>query len=275
MDHWSLNAQRWALLGPPLRPSPEDTAFAVKALARWGNAPARAMVLGVTPELVTLPWPARSNVYAIDRVRPMIDVVFPAGPGRQAIVADWCGLPLAARAIDVAVGDGCLTTFAFPSGYRRLAAELARVVDAFIVLRVFVAPDRRETIEAIVADLERIATFDALKWRIAATLNSKGRNVRLVDIRAAFDATFPDRDALAARTGWPRAVIDHIDVYRDSPATYSFPTLTELRDAVSDHLLELACDWPAYALGDRFPTLVFRVRELGPSRRPSRSPTIP
>src|SRR3954454_13560901 len=111
MDHWSLNAQRWALLGPPLRPSLEDTAAAVKALARWGDVPARAMVLGVTPELVTLPWPAGSIVYAVDRVRPMIDHVLPPGPDRQAIVADWCDLPLAARSIDVAVGDGCLATF--------------------------------------------------------------------------------------------------------------------------------------------------------------------
>ncbi len=275
MDHWSLNAQRWALIGPPLRPSPEDTGFASRALARWGNVPARALVLGVTPELVTLPWPTGSIVYAVDRVRPMIDLVFPPGPGRQAVVGDWRSLPLSARSIDLAVGDGCLATFAYPRDYRALAGELARVIDGLFVLRVFVAPDVRETIAEIVADVDQIATFDALKWRIAATLNAPDRNVKLVDIRAAFDAAFPDRDALAARKGWTRAVVDHIDVYRDSPATYSFPTLAELRATFVDHFIELGCDTPSYLLGARFPTLTFRVRELGPSRRPSRSPTIP
>jgi hypothetical protein len=259
MDHWSENARRWALLGPPLRPCAEDTALAARALARHGGRPARGLVLGVTPELCTLPWPAGSTVLAADRVRAMIDVVFPPGAGRHPVVADWLALPLAAGSIDVAIGDGCLSTLPYPDGYRALAAELARV-SRLVALRVFVAPPRPETLEEVVAALPEIASFDALKWRVAATLAGGERDVPLVAIYEAVAAAFPDRAALAARTGWPHAAIDHLDVYRGSPARYSFPTLAEVRATFAAELDEVACEVPRYPLGERFPTMTWRPR---------------
>jgi hypothetical protein len=259
MDHWSENARRWALLGPPLRPCAEDTALAARALARGGEDLARGLVLGVTPELVTLPWPAGATVIAADRVRAMIDVVFPPGPARHPIVADWLALPFAAGAIDVALGDGCLSTLPYPDGYRAFAAELARVA-RLVALRVFVAPPRPETIVDVALALPTIASFDALKWRVAATLAGDDRNVPLVAIHAALTAALPDRDALAARTGWRRDAIDHVDVYRTSPARYSFPTLAEVRAAFAADLEEVACEVPSYPLGDRFPTVTWRSR---------------
>jgi hypothetical protein len=260
MDHWSVNARRWALLGPPLRPCAEDTAVAAGALARRGDRPTRGLVLGVTPEFVTLPWPAGSLVVAADRVRPMIDAVFSPGPGRHAVVADWLALPVPAGAIDLALGDGCLSTLPYPTGYRAFAAELVRVLRGELVLRVFVAPDRAETVADVVADLAHVASFDALKWRLGAALATADRNVPLVAIHAAFEAAFPDRDALASRTGWRRAVIDHIDVYRDAPARYSFPTLAEVRATLAEHLVEVGCETPGYPLGARFPTLILTAR---------------
>jgi hypothetical protein len=70
----------------------------------------------------------------------------------------------------------------------------------------------------------------------------------------------PDRAALAGRTGWPRDVIDAIDVYRDSRVVYSFPTEAEAIAALADHLAPVARHVPAYELGDRCPTIVLQPR---------------
>ncbi|MGE3768976.1 MAG: methyltransferase type 11, partial [Kofleriaceae bacterium] len=160
--------------------------------------------------------------------------------------------------IDVAVGDGGCSVFAFPGEYRAFAAELARVLrpDGLVVLRLFTF--QPETLDDVRAALPSIGSFDALKWRIAMAIQSPERSVQVSAIRDAFDALVPDRAALAARTGWRREVIDHIDIYRDSPARYSFPTLDEVREVLAPELVEVSVTTPRYELGDRCPTLTLR-----------------
>jgi SAM-dependent methyltransferase len=218
----------------------------------------RALLLGVTPELAGAAWPDGTTLCAVDRARTMIDALFAHGPGRAAVVGDWRGLPLPAGSIDLAVGDGCLTNLAFPAGYRALAAELGRVLaaDGRAVLRLFATPARRESLDEVAAAIGAIAGFHAFKWRLAMAITPADRSVRIDDVWHAFAAMCPDRDALAARTGWPRAVIDTIDAYRGSAVVYSFPTEDEAAAAMSEHLRVIGCTRPAYELGDRCPTLV-------------------
>lgn len=261
MDHWPRHARSWARLGPPLRPSPEDVAIVAGEVATWANGRAvELLVLGVTPELVELALPAGSTVIAVDRDRAMLDALFRAGPGRRSMLGDWRALPLAEASIDVAAGDGCTTLMGYPDDYRAFAAELERVVrpGGLVVLRLFVAPGAPETLDDVRAALATIHSFDALKWRIAMAVQSPQRTVAVTAIRDAFAAIVPDRDALAARTGWPRATIDHIDNYAGSTAVYSFPTLDEVRGALAPYLSEIACHVPRYELGERCPTLVLR-----------------
>lgn len=265
MDHWTLHARQWALVGPPLRPCPEDVAIATAAIAGWTAAHARApraLLLGVTPELATMAWPAGTALTAVDRARAMIGALFAAGPGRRAVVGDWRALPLPAAAIDLALGDGCLPNLAFPDGYRALAGELARVLapGGVLVTRLFVSPPAREALGAVAEDLRAgaIHSFHALKWRLAMAVTPEDRNVPVTAIRDAFDALVPDRAALARASGWAPAVIDTIDAYRGSARVYAFPTLAETRAALGEHLVEIGCHTPGYELGDRCPSLVLR-----------------
>nr|HEX4313443.1 class I SAM-dependent methyltransferase [Kofleriaceae bacterium] len=245
MDHWSEVVKQWRLLGPPLRPCAADVAIVA---ARVAGA-RRALVLGVTPELVGLPWPHRAGVIASDRSPAMVHVLHPA-PG--AIVADWRALPIASGALDLAVGDGVLTTLPYPAGYRALARELQRVLapGGRAIVRVFAAPERRDDVAAIEP---RGDGFHALKWRLAMAL---GETVGVAAIRDAFDARFPDRAALAARTGWSRDVIDSIDVYRGSRVVFSFPTLARAAAALAPELAVVDTVVPDYELG--CPTIVLR-----------------
>jgi SAM-dependent methyltransferase len=208
-------------------------------------------------------WPDGTSLLAVDRSEAMIGAVFPVGRG-AAVLGEWLALPCADTSIDWVVGDGCASTFRYPTDYVRLAAELRRVMapDGELVLRLFAAPDEPEPLDTIARDLAagRIAGFHALKWRIAMAVQPGDRNVRVVDLLAGFDELVADRAALAARTGWSPAVIAAIDVYRDSEVSYSFPTLAEVRDALGDVLVERACHVPGYELGDRCPTLVLEKR---------------
>ena len=261
MDHWPLHARNWACVGPPLRPCAEDVA-AVEAVvsAHAGGRAIEALILGVTPELVGMAVPAGSSIVAVDHEPEMVEALFVPGQGRRALVGAWLTLPLRAGSIDVAVGDGCTTVLPYPAGYRALGAELARVVrpGGLVVLRLFTSPDPPETLRDVHTALGTIQTFDALKWRIAMAIQAPDRSVEVARLRDVFDALVPDRAALAARTGWRPEVIDHVDIYRASPARYSFPTRAEVTAAFAPHLVERSICYPAYELGERCPTVVWR-----------------
>ena len=67
-DHWNQHAQQWQFVGPPLRPTREDVDLFVRlvdeGLPRARGLPPRAALLGVTPELATMPWPEGTRLAA-------------------------------------------------------------------------------------------------------------------------------------------------------------------------------------------------------------------
>lgn len=260
-DHWPRHARQWALVGPPLRPGPEDVAAVMAAAAAWeasAGRPPRVLVLGVTPELVGVGW--ATPPVAIERSAAVIGALVQPGRARP-LQADWCALPLADASIDLVLGDGSPSSMVYPGPYRRLAAEVARVLapGGRLVLRLFAAPPAREPLAAVADDLAagRIGSFHALKWRVAMAIQPDERNVAVTDLAVAIDALVPDRAALAARTGWPRPVLDAVDVYRGSPVTYSFPTRAELEAALAPHLVVVDEVTPGYELGERCPTVTW------------------
>src|SRR5262249_39272964 len=127
--HWGDMALQWGRLGPPLRPSAEDLGFGTRAVDQWQRrhgAP-RGLSLGVTPELYHQCRAFAADLLAVDHTQKMIDAVWP-GPPRQAVLADWTDMPLEAASRDLAFCDGGLQLLAYPHGYRRLVAELRRVL---------------------------------------------------------------------------------------------------------------------------------------------------
>lgn len=259
MNHWARHARSWSLIGQPLRPCPEDTRIVEAEVAAIADGRAvNALVLGVTPELVGLPLPSGSTVVAIDREPVMIDLLFEPAADRRAIVGDWRTMPLPDASIDIALGDGCVTLFAYDE-LHAFAAELARVIrpGGVLVLRLFAAL-ASESLDAVRAELSSFGSFHALKWRIAMAIQSPRRGIAVTAIRDAFNDLVPDRAALVERTGWSRDVVDHIDSYVGSPAVYSFPTIDEVRAVFAPLFTEIACHVPSYELGERCPTLVFQ-----------------
>jgi SAM-dependent methyltransferase len=265
--HWETVARHWRQLGPPLRPSAQDVAFYTDAIQRWsgsGGAP-RALILGVTPELYQLPWPAGADVLATDQTQDMIDAVWP-GPRGAVIRADWKALPLGDSSRDVVLCDGGLQLLAYPHGLEELATSLRRVIapGGIFVVRLFVPPTVRETPEAVLADLlaGRVASTNHLKLRLGMALHEDAR--RGVGLRQVWDALHcvaPDLQHLAARLGWPPEHLLAINTYRDRQTRYHFPDLPELCECFCMTNGGFALErtyCPTYELGERCPTVVFR-----------------
>jgi hypothetical protein len=257
-DHWQAHARQWSRIGSPLRPADEDVAL----MAGWlGKEPGHGLLLGVTAELTVL----SDSLLAQDRDGAMIARLWrPRTPQQTARQADWLDPAGDDTLFDFAAGDGSINAIAYVDDYSRLFARLRERLrdNALLVLRVFCTPEQGETPEAVLAAARQggIDSFHAFKWRLAMAIVAQQRdpNICVHEIREKFQALVADRAQLAAAAGWLAADIDTIDVYRDSPTVYSFPTRSQLRAALPDYCEEIGSGNGSYELAERCPVIAFR-----------------
>ena len=266
---WEGWAERWTRLQPPARPAPEDVelfeSLVAEPCAAAGSAAPRALLLGVTPEVATMRWPARTRLLALDVSAAMIRQVWPRERARNATVAraNWRTMPVADAAYDVVVGDGVLLWQSYPDGMRSLAAEARRVLkrSGALVMRLFVKPERTETLEAVFDDLRRslIPNSAALHLRLGMAIHRDVRTgIRLGDVWDAWHANVPDEEGLLSSLGWPPAMIGTFEVYRGNEYRLAYPTVAELADLFAGSLRLTECRVPAYDRLGMAPTAVFR-----------------
>ena len=267
--HWNSVAAHWKHWGPPLRPSPEDIAAMHGAVADWcirsaRNDP-RVLLLGVTPEIATMPWPDGTRLWAVDRSAEMIELVWPGDlPGRrEALFGEWLEMPFADAEFDIVIGDGCFIHMAYPVGWRSLAARLRRLLrdDGLMALRFFVQGAAKESVAEVYADLQRgaIGSFHAFKWRLAMALQeSSDAGVCLHDIWLNWESSGLNAPELAHQTGWTRESIESIHLYREKRVNHSFPTLDEAIATLGPSFCPTAIHHPGYELGARCPIVGLR-----------------
>jgi SAM-dependent methyltransferase len=263
---WERQVAAWKLLGPPLRPSPEDVAEYENTVLDWSRkyGPPRGLILGATPELARLPWPSRASVLAVDRSPAMIERVWPGypKPGQGGLCGDWLNLPLPDHSRDLVLGDGPFTQLPYPAGYQSVARSIRRVLsdNGAVTIRFFIKPDMAESPEQVMADLwgGRIRSFHIFKWRLAMALQEQvEQGVQLQTIWSYWvDTVNPDE--LADRLGWQPEVISTMENYRGLAVGYTFPTLGELWEVLRPVFVESQYRVPKYDLGERCPILTFR-----------------
>lgn len=259
--HWSEIAERWSLVGPPLRPSSED--LAVLRSEVLGGLPSlgRVLILGVTPELYGLGWPAGTRVTAVDRTAAMIEGVWP-GPREDAVCGAWERLPLEDGSQDLVLCDGGLHLLD-PDTQRVVAGEVRRVLapEGVCAFRLFVPASPRET-PALVLQAFLVGALESvneLKMRLAMAMQENAESgVCLDDVWCAVRGASPDPDAMAARLGWDARTLHALDSYRGCAARYHFvSTARATRVFGSAGLRHRATHTPRYRLGERCPTVVF------------------
>ena len=272
-DRWKELSHRWDDLGPPIRPALEDNELlhrlVSEELAASGRPRPRALLLGVTPEIATMRWPAGTCLLALDSSEAMVRNVWPAGEVRNGVaaLADWLTMPVRDAAYDIVVGDGSLSVPRYPQGGAALVREIGRVLkdDGALAVRMFTRPETPEPVEVVFADLRagRIGSLDALKWRLVMALHGDvATGARMGDIWDAWEANVPDAAALMRSLGWPPETPEILTGLCGLEARITFPTLAEVRAILSPEFEEAACLHPGYADGERYPTMLFR-----PARR--------
>jgi SAM-dependent methyltransferase len=243
VEPWAMHAARWARLGPPLRPCPEDLRRLREA---WADSlpcgiPGRRidiLSLGVTPEVALFPWADEISLSAIDSSEEMIRTVWPGnGIHRKAVIGTWLQMPFADASFDLIVCDAGLVQLTGIESLAVLGRELRRLLrnDGRVAMRHFARPAQSESAEAIRSATEagRVHNFHELKLRLLMALESKtpGLGVRLGDVWDCFGRMFPDRTLLAERLGCDLQTVSTIDAYRGQDARYSFLPLGELAQA--------------------------------------------
>lgn len=268
--HWDRIAQSFHLWAPPLRPSPEDVAVIRRAGGEVFQAQDHSLQVvlwGVTPEIATLDWPVGTYLTAVDRSAGMIREVWPGDqPGiRRALRADWRETPrLLGVPADMLVGDGCFNTMDFPEEWDEYLEVAIRSVRAGgrLVVRFFVQAPRRQEPEEVVRDLQegRVTGFHAFKiLLVMAVQGDSDRGARLADVWQVWDAYRKDVLRGPAARGWPPGIVETIELYRDRPDRFWFPTFEEIAALFRRRVSLLSVAYPSYEMGDRCPSAVFEV----------------
>lgn len=256
--HWQTFAARWNRLGSPLRPCAEDVANFRSAL---GDAPGHCLLLGVTPELADL----AGQLTALDNSADMIRALW-SSTRRKALLGDWLAMPFENGSLDNVVGDGCPVLLSWPLQYEQLFAEVVRILrpEGKLLLRAFVGAETAESAEQVCAEAlaGRMKSFHAFKWRLSMAIAGTAPDFTfcIAETLATFDRLLPDRQQLAAATGWRMQDIETIDFYRNSAARYSYPPLSALRRTLPLELREADVVYGSYELAERCPLLVLERR---------------
>lgn len=263
-DHWQAHARQWSLIASPLRPHLDDIEIMRNFLCEHFRDGHRGcgLLLGVTPELAEL----SDNIVALDRERAMIDMLRAFTQNKNsAVQGNWLDLPFASQTFDFALGDGSFNLLRYPLQYHALFEQLRTVLrsNAQLLLRIFTAPMRQESLATVVdaAHAKKIESFHAFKWRFAMALVARNRdpNIGVADIHREFEQWIPDRVALSTYANWPLETINTIDIYRNSSAVYSFPTVEEWSRIAAQHSVEVERACGHYELAERCPIVSLRV----------------
>jgi len=260
-SQWSGMSARYAAYTPPLRISPSEHKTYFELASQWlseqqsFNLKPRVLVLGATPEFYHFPWPAGTDLLAVDHSADMLSAIWP-GSSEQSLCADWSTMDLPDASRDVVLCDGGFTFISSPEPLQRMAENVARILapGGHFIVRMFVNADQQETPAELFRALEQgnVQTISELKMRLwlalnaipntslNATLNAnlnamenagEGKGVRLVDVWRCFQAEYKTPELLAQRVSWPEPLWPLIQAYEDKTDTYYFPSVDEVSQA--------------------------------------------
>jgi ubiquinone/menaquinone biosynthesis C-methylase UbiE len=271
-DLWSKKASMKYRGGFPLRPSLEVVSCMHKIISqiisknKLASQKINLVLLGVTPEISSLPWDKNITLKAFDKNKDMIKYVWksPKKISSSVKFAMWQNLPLKDESTDFILGDGCTTQFPDKKTYKDFFKEQRRILKAegFLLLRCFLNTQEAEDLERIKEDAlkGRIQYFGSLKWRIAMAILHKGKlfGLRVQKIHETFNRLFPKRSELAQSTSWRKNIINSIDTYKDSNIKYSFPSLDEFEQLIKPRFKIIKIYYPKYELTKRCPILLMK-----------------
>jgi hypothetical protein len=263
-------AQRYEWMGAPLRPSAEHIQFletAIASLAGRGSEPnPKALLLGITPDIVRMRWPETLFLIGMDNSWPMVHSLWAGSiPGRRAVVCgDWLAPAFPDELVDMVVGDGSVNALRSCGEAHRLAANVSSILksEGTFLLRCYLQPPIKEQPEEVFEAMHRgeISSCHHFRLRLLmAVQHDTHKGVSLAEVHRHW----ANRDVLGrlpSGVGWEKQAVDLIEFYAGSETRYWFPTLPQLREILSEHFDEEAIHFGSGELGERCPTLQLRTR---------------
>lgn len=261
----------WPSVSAPLRPGPSDLGFFQQTLADWQgehpNAPApRALILGATAELWSLPWPDPSQVTVFEPDSETAEQLWP-GPRDQVQQRSWLTLGPADGPFDLVLCDAGLHTLGYPQAQSELVRRLFEVMPngGLAAFRLLSPPTQHESTVRVVSELwaGRITDISQLLLRLSLSMQrSAATGVRMSAVWLKLRSLSKDLPTLAERLGWPLSHLQAADIYRFSPAHHHFVTLVETLQVFAQGDRKLF-DMVRMNTGDspmaaQCPTIVFR-----------------
>jgi hypothetical protein len=253
---WCEFHKRIAVQGLPQIP---DAAIVARVADLIADRDDRVLLLGITRALAGI----GKDLTAVDLSETQIERMWPGdGLNRRALLGDWRDMEPPPERYTAAIGDGSLSTLAWPGEYRNV---LGRVADALepsgrVVIRCFVAPEEPETLEQVVGDVlaGRERDWNAARWRIAMAASDLAGSIGASDLASTWRRVFPDLAALAEVTGWSLDAMELIlNSFSRATLKFSFVTrgavLETLPESFVDARLVSSGDYP---LSERCPFLV-------------------
>ena len=263
-------AKVWKQIGSPLRPTEQDIKFLTDEIHAWAeiNGAPRALILGVTPELYSLPWPEKTQLLAADHTLGMINIIWP-GPRNSVIYADWLTLPLQTASRDIVLCDGGVHLLDHPNGHRQLVEILHRVLapKGQCIFRLFTPPKKQESVEEVLKDLieAKIPNLNILKLRLGMALQkSISGGVALKNVWETLHEAAPDFERLAKDINWPLEHLLAVNTYHNSPSKYYFIDVDDVKQLFCQDPGGFSVESihnPSYELGERCPTVVLRRKD--------------
>jgi len=227
----------WPRLKPPLRPSSGDLALFQQSIDGWtagqqaGAPPPQVLLLGATPELRDLDWPAGSRITVLERDSGAVSEVW-KGPLESVHVKDWLTLTPQDGPFDIVLCDAGLHTLNYPKAQAELAKVLADVTlaGAIVVFRLLCPPSQHESTVRVAAELwaGNIGDMSQLMLRTAQSMqHSATAGVRISTVWLKLRSLSKNWETLAERTGWAMEDIQTADLYRFSAAKFHYPDLAQ------------------------------------------------
>jgi SAM-dependent methyltransferase len=266
-DDWQVPAATWQkIYRPPLLPDEPELALIRRWLQQVSTQTRTldALLLGVTPEYCTLPWPQQGSLLALDHSQSMIDKLWRGSP-EQVLCADWLDMPLPAGSRNFALCDGGLCLQAYPHAQLGMVQALARVMAprGVAIIRCFVLPQKTESLARVLDELGagNINNLSELQLRLWVVLQqSRTEGVTSRQFWDSVTAAIPDRMHLARMLGTDAPVLQKASAAAGARRYY----FTDLREIITWFSVDpggFALEEilvPHHALGEHCPSLVLR-----------------
>jgi SAM-dependent methyltransferase len=265
--YWERRAGDWrpAHLFAPAAEDIRRAEAQARACAEALGRPLQALMLGPTPGIADMDWPAGSDLTAVDWADGMLRHVLPARHRTRAVRADWRALPLADDCVDFAIGDNCFMVQGSLADADRVGREVDRVLrpGGLFCVRALFRPDALPTPTDLIDRLRagEIGEPEFFRWQFAMAI--QGQSPDGVDLGAVWRAWWtavPDPAALCRRQGWPEHAFISFERWRGLDCRYTFPSRADLR-ALTVRGFDILGDEVAAVFGDfGFARLVLRGR---------------